>query len=120
VSNADTIELERTAGEPIAVEVEFRGAGTNTPAVAVDLGQVWFICGRTDYSEIRIVRADRLAESIGIDLAPEYWLYQGEAFDTLPQAAVALPEVLDPDSWRNKPVGGHAIMLDADLRQLAG
>ncbi len=75
--------------------------------------------GRQDYSEVRIVRADRLAESIGQDLAEEFWMFQGEAFDSLPLAAVALPEVLDPASWRNRPRSGQTVMLDAELRVLA-
>jgi len=112
------IEAE-VGGAPIAVEVEYHGTTGGAPATAVELGQVWFVVGRQDYSEVRIVRADRLAETIGLDLAEEFWMFQGEAFDSLPLAAVALPEVLDPASWRNRPRSGQTVMLDAELRALA-
>jgi len=81
--------------------------------VAVAATEPWFLLGRLDRREYRVVRADRLAASIGPDVHA-WWLYPDEAFDSKQAAALALVDLLDPAGWRQKPRTG-LLVLEQDL-----
>jgi hypothetical protein len=82
-------------------QVGDRGDRAGGPHIAVAAAEPWFLLGRLDRREYRVVRADRLAASIGPDVYA-WWLYPDEAFDSKHAAALALVDILDPAGRRQK------------------
>src|SRR6266545_4913260 len=102
-----SIVLEQPIIEPEA-QVSDRGDREGGPWVAVAAIEPWFLLGRLDRREYRVVRADRLAASIGPDVYA-WWLYPDEAFDSKHAAALALVDILDPAGRRQKPI--HTMLV---------
>lgn len=97
-----SIVLEQPRIEP-ETQVDHVDDREGGPWVAVATIEPWFLLGRLDRREYRVVRADRLAASIGPDF-PEWWLYADEAFDSKYAAALALVDILGPAGRRQKPI----------------
>jgi len=111
-----TVEvLERVVGEP-ATQVDFSDGREHAPLVAVGVTEPWFILGRHDRCEYRLVSASRLKENLGRDY-DAWWLYPDEAFDSQQEAALALADILDPAGWRQKP-RRNVLILDRDVGEL--
>ena len=102
-----SIVLEQPIIEPEA-QVSDRGDREGGPWVAVAASEPWFLLGRLDRREFRVVRADRLSASIGPDVHA-WWLYPDEAFDSKQAAALALVDILDPAGQRQKPI--HTMLV---------
>lgn len=114
-----SIVLEQPRIEP-ETQVDHVDDREGGPWVAVATIEPWFLLGRLDRREYRVVRADRLAASIGPDF-PEWWLYADEAFDSKHAAALALVDILDPAGRRRKPIRPMLVLeqeLGAVLAQL--
>jgi len=82
-----SIGLEQQVAGP-ETQVDYAGDREGGPRVAVAATEPWFLIGRLDGREFRVVRADRLAAIIGPDYR-EWWLYSDEAFDSKLSAALA-------------------------------
>jgi len=111
--------LEQPMIEP-ETQVGDRGDHEGGPWVAVAAIEPWFLLGRLDRREYRVVRADRLAASIGPDVHA-WWLYPDEAFDSKQAAALALVDILDPAGGRRKPIHPMLVLeqeLGATLARL--
>lgn len=111
------VEQPMTEPETQVDDVDDRAGG---PWVAVAAAEPWFLLGRLDRREYRVVRADRLAASIGTDVQA-WWLYADEAFDSKHAAALALVDILDPAGRRQKPIRLILVLeqeLGAALAQL--
>src|SRR5260221_10769556 len=99
--------LKRHMVEP-ETQVDDGGDREGGPHIAVAAIAPWFLLGRRDRREYRVVRTDRLAASIGTDVYA-WWLYPDEAFDSKQAAALALVDVLDPAGRRQKPI--HTLLV---------
>jgi hypothetical protein len=84
-------------------QIDDVGDHAGGPLVAVAAIEPWFLLGRLDRREYRVVRADRLSASIGPDVYA-WWLYPDEAFDNKHAAALALVDLLDPAGRRQTPI----------------
>lgn len=102
-----SIVLEQHMIEP-ETQVDDMGEREGGPWVAVAAIEPWFLLGRLDRREYRVVRADRLAASIGPDVYA-WWLYSDEAFDNKHAAALALVDLLDPAGRRQRPI--HTMLV---------
>ncbi len=114
-----SIVLEQPIIEPEA-QVSDRGDREGGPWVAVAASEPWFLLGRLDRREYRVVRADRLAASIGPDVYA-WWLYPDEAFDNKHAAALALVDILNPAGGRQTPIHSMLVLeqeLGATLARL--
>jgi hypothetical protein len=107
-----SIGLEQQVAGP-ETQVDYAGDREGGPRVAVAATEPWFLIGRLDGREFRVVRADRLAVIIGPDYR-EWWLYSDEAFDSKLSAALALTDILDPAGRRQKP-RASLLVLEHDL-----
>ncbi len=107
-----SIGLEQQVAGP-ETQVDYAGDREGGLRVAVAATEPWFLLGRLDGREFRVVRADRLAAIIGPDYR-EWWLYSDEAFDSKLSAALALTDILDPAGRRQKP-RASLLVLEHDL-----
>ena len=84
---------------------------TDPPLVAVEVAEIWFVLGRFDEDEYRVLRTDRLIRAIGADYR-SWWLYPA-AFESQQLAADALAEILDP-AMTMEPPKLPVIMVEMD------
>jgi hypothetical protein len=99
--------LEQPMIEP-ETQIDDVGDREGGPHIAVAAIEPWFLLGRLDRREYRVVRADRLAASIGPHVYA-WWLYPDEAFDSKHAAALALVDILDPAGRRQQPI--HTMLV---------